>query len=241
MFDEVFRARVLELWNLFSATGALSHHGQKGTFREEFVKQIFESVLPVHYGIGSGVVVDKWRRQSPQIDLVIYDKRGMPPLLERDGHGIYPIDSVLRVLEVKSVIDASAVDQFISQAWAFNPNNPAGLKLASAGNLEGGQAYYPLCGLFGFGTEIKNILHAVNSRQKEVTSGLVFCDDRGVIILNAGGGSLTSLEDRVENIKFFIATFCGAIEEAARSRSEFNPLDWFTFKSREGSTFGSKE
>lgn len=232
MFDEIFKTKVSELWNLFSATGGLNHRGEKGSFREEFVKQLFVSVLPGHYGIGSGVVVDKWGRQSPQVDLVIYDRRRMPPLLERDGHGIYPIDSVLRVIEVKSYVDTAAIDQFFRQAWAFHPSNSDGLKMASSGNLSGGHANYPLCGMFGFSTNISDFKAAISSRKGDIKSAHVYCDGKGVVMLGSESDSLISLNDRVEDIKYFVAVLIGAIEECANSRSDFSPLDWFTFKNK---------
>lgn len=229
MFDEIFKTKVNELWNLFSATGGLNHRGEKGSFREEFVKQLLVSVLPGHYGVGSGVVVDRWGRQSPQVDLVIYDKRRMPPLLERDGHGIYPIDSVLRVLEVKSYVDSAAIDQFFTQAWAFHPDNEEGLKMASAGTLPDGHSNYPLCGLFGFSTVIGDFKAAVSSRKKNCSSGILYCDGKGVVMLSEPNDSLIALDDRIEDIKYWVAVFIGAIEDTANSRSEFKPLDWFRF------------
>lgn len=232
MFDEIFKTRVNELWNLFSATGGLNHRGEKGSFREEFVKQLLVSVLPGHYGVGSGVVVDKCGRQSPQVDLVIYDRRRMPPLLERDGHGIYPIDSVLRVLEVKSYVDGAAIEQFFTQAWAFHPKNPEGLKMASPGNLPNGHSNYPLCGLFGFSTNISDFKAAVSSRKNGCSSGILYCDNKGVVMLSEGSDSLIALRDRVEDIKYWVAVFIGAIEDSANSRSEFKPLDWFSFRGK---------
>jgi hypothetical protein len=233
VFDEIFKTKVNELWNLFSATGGLNHRGEKGSFREEFVKQLLVSVLPGHYGVGSGVVVDKWGKQSPQVDLVIYDKRRMPPLLERDGHGIYPIDSVLRVLEVKSYVDVAAIDQYFSQAWAFHPGNNEGLKMASAGSLPNGHSNYPLCGLFGFSTGIVDFKAAVSSRKNKCSSGILYCDGKGVVILGKENDSLITLSDRVEDIKYWVAVFVGAIEDTANSRSEFKPLDWFSFKKKD--------
>lgn len=229
MFDEIFKTKVNELWNLFSATGGLSHRGEKGSFREEFLKQLFVSMLPIHFGVGSGIVVDKWGRQSPQIDLVIYDRRRMPPLLERDGHGIYPVDSVLRVIEVKSYIDTSAIEQFFRQAWAFHPSNSEGLKFASPGNLDGGKLNYPLCGMFGFSTNIRDFKAAISSRKGAIKSAHIYCDGKGVVMLDSEDDSLFSCNNRIEEMKFFVAIFIGGIEECARSRSEFKPMEWFMF------------
>lgn len=227
MFDEIFRTRVLELWNLFSATGSLNHQGQKGGFREQFVKSLLSSLLPHHYGIGSGIVVDYLGKQSPQVDLVIYDRRKMPPLLERDGHGVYPMDSVLRVIEVKSTIDKPAIDQFLKQVSVFSPHSRDGLRIADTGNLEGGQAHYPLCGLFGFSSRISKPFEYAKEVQGAIRSGIVCCDGYGVFNLKTHDHIDRS--DRFDNIKYFCATFLACLEEEARSRSEFSPINWFRF------------
>ena len=130
MFEAMFAANVKELRSMFLATKDVEHNGEKGSLREAFVISLLQQYLPVQFGIGSGVVVDKQGRQSPQIDIVIYDKRTMPPILDKSGRGIYPIDAVLRVVEVKSVLDTSALSQLTKIINSFDPDNPDGLKMA---------------------------------------------------------------------------------------------------------------
>lgn len=229
MFEEILKARVLELWNLFGASGGLAHQGEKGSFREAFVKQIIESILPFHYGIGTGVIVDSAGRQSPQVDIVIYDRRSMPPILERDGRGIYPMDAVLRVLEVKSTINTNSVEQFFNQTWCFHPDNPDGLKSASKGKLPEGKLYYPLCGMFGFSSKTKDLKKLIsNLHQPHINSGLIFCAHLGTY--NIGANFFTPSSDLTEGVKFFLVNFLAQIEESANSRSGFDPFNWFKFK-----------
>ncbi|UVK81293.1 hypothetical protein LOY46_17140 [Pseudomonas sichuanensis] len=227
MFDQILRARILELLNLFSATGALNHQGQKGGFREQFVKSLLGSLLPHHYGIGSGIVVDYKGNQSPQVDLVIYDRRKMPPILERDGHGIYPIDSVLRVLEVKSTIDKPSIDQFLKQVLIFDSRNPDGLQMAPSTGSTIYSPNYPLCGLFGFSSKIADPFKYAEETQGGARTGMIYCDSCGV--LNLRNGDRMYLKDRIDNIKYFSSVFLACIEEEARSRSEFSPIHWIRF------------
>lgn len=227
MFDQVLKARILELLNLFSATGALNHQGQKGGFREQFVKSLLGSLLPHHYGIGSGVVVDYKGGQSPQVDLVIYDRRKMPPILETDGHGVYPIDSVLRIIEVKSTIDKPSIDQFLKQALVFDPSNPLGLKMAPSVGAVSGPPNYPLCGLFGFSSKLSDPFSYAEKTKGNTLTGMIYCDGCGV--LNLRNGDRMDLNDNIDNIKYFSAVFLACIEEEARSRSEFSPIHWIRF------------
>ncbi|MCF5044160.1 hypothetical protein GIW79_27305 [Pseudomonas sp. PA-7-1E] len=229
MFDQILRARILELLNLFSATGALNHQGQKGGFREQFVKSLLGSLLPHQYGIGSGIVVDYKGNQSPQVDLVIYDRRKMPPILERDGHGVYPIDSVLRVLEVKSTIDKPSIDQFLRQVLIFDPGNPKGLKMAPSIGSVSCSPKYPLCGLFGFSSKLSDPFKYAEETQSDSKTGMIYCDGYGV--LNLRNGDRVDLKEKIDNIKYFSSVFLACIEEEARSRSEFSPIHWIRFYS----------
>ena len=51
MFDKILDARIDELWRLYEATGEIKHSGEKGLFRELFVRKVIDSILPFHYGV----------------------------------------------------------------------------------------------------------------------------------------------------------------------------------------------
>jgi hypothetical protein len=218
MFQKILGARIKELWNLYEATGELNHPGEKGLLREIFVRRLVESVLPPHYGVGSGVVVDKWGRQSPQIDLLVFDRRRMPPIFEEHGHGIYPLDAVLRVIEVKRLLDRLALDQFKKTIDAFNPKNTEGLKLAAAGKLEEGWSYYPLCIMFAYKTNLGNLSEAIAQSNLESHAAMIFVATKGI-----KNSPVISLE---QTARLFLGVLLGAIEESAASRKEFSILEW---------------
>jgi hypothetical protein len=227
MFEALFNAKVNELRTMFLATSGVFHNGEKGGFRETFVRSLLQQFLPIQFGIGSGVIVDKWGRQSPQVDIIIYDKRNMPPILDQGGHGIYPLDSVLRALEVKSTVDSAAISQFSRLAWSLHPKNLSGLKLASVGTLEGGEGYYPLCGMFGFNTKIADLPKAY--RKEEVllvNPALIYVDGHGYY--NCRTQMFFKPDDIDDGVRMFVGNFIARVEEAAKSRSEFRPLDWFS-------------
>lgn len=219
MFQQDFDARIRDLWNLCEASGELQHPGEKGLLRELFLRRVFESVLPYHFAVGSGVVVDKWKRQSPQVDLVIFDRRRIPPILEEKGHGIYPMDAVLRVIEVKSILDKSALIQFRTLAETFNPNNPQGLKIAAKGTLEGGSSYYSFAGLFAYKTSLVN----VHKAQQDLGGFDKLTAPICVATRTTPQSSDLSLE---MNLRIFLATLLGEIELSASSRKEFGLIEW---------------
>src|SRR5689334_15487364 len=102
----VVLARVKHLLEMAAAIGNLEHPGEKGTLGELFLRGVIEAMLPKHFGLGSGIIVDHENRQSPQVDLIVFDTRRMPPALHEHGRGVYPIDSVLRAIEVKSTLNS---------------------------------------------------------------------------------------------------------------------------------------
>lgn len=225
MFNDVIEARISELWSLYNATGALEHRGEKGKFREAFLRELIAALLPRRFAMGSGVVIDRWNRQSPQADIIIYDAFNMPPILERDGQGIYPIDSVLRVIEVKSIADTAALNQFSKLAWSLDPSNDEGLKVAMSGRLDGGSAYYPLCCFFSFKHVFSSFEDQVGNDEYFMSVPLLFCAES--VYFNTYGNYWRDYGGRFGAIKKFVAALLARIQEAANSRPEFEPQIWF--------------
>jgi hypothetical protein len=65
LIQQFFDRKVDELLNLYDTTVAVSHQGEKGIFRELLIRGILGSVLPPHFGLGTGIVVDKWGVAEP--------------------------------------------------------------------------------------------------------------------------------------------------------------------------------
>ncbi len=80
----------------------LNHRVTKGQLREIFVSDILKSFLTNQFSIGSGIIINQKGEQSNQNDIIIYDNRIMPPFLNKFNIGIYPAESVVATIEVKS-------------------------------------------------------------------------------------------------------------------------------------------
>lgn len=219
MFQDILDARIRDLWNLYEATGELKHAGQKGMLREMFLKRVLESLLPPHFGVGTGIIVDKWRRQSPQVDLIIFDKRRLPPILEENGHGIYPMDAVLRVIEVKSTLDNEGLKQLGRLSKSLDPSNPDGLKMATKGKLEDGKSYYPFASLFAYNSTLSDIAKSKNDVPELDGKTCPIC-----VITKGMDGVPNAGKER--NLRVFLTILLAAIEESASSRKEFSITEW---------------
>lgn len=226
MFDAILSSKIEQLWSLYKATVDVSHPGEKGSFRELFVRSLISSMIPFHYGVGSGVVVDKWGRQTPQVDLLIYDKRLLPPLMEELGHGIYPFDSVLRLIEVKSTFQKNDIGQLLKLCESVDPKNKNGLKMASKGKLSGGKSNYPFVSLISYDTKVADVKSAVEkdfSNLSQYVSQICMLE-KGVY--KSDVKCMIGSDDKVQNVKLFLTILLGAIGNTAMSRSDFSISDW---------------
>ena len=86
------------------AVKGLEHKVTKGQLRELFVTQLLDSFLTSQFGIGSGIIINQKGQQSNQTDVIVYDRRILPPFIKEQNVGIYPVESVLATVEVKSLL-----------------------------------------------------------------------------------------------------------------------------------------
>ncbi|MBN1618881.1 MAG: hypothetical protein JXQ26_07105 [Tissierellales bacterium] len=80
----------------------IKHPLLTGELRESFVVNLLSHFLPERYGVGSGVIVNPLGIESTQWDIIIYDKNIIPPFIFEMDRGVFPAETVLAVIEVKS-------------------------------------------------------------------------------------------------------------------------------------------
>ena len=89
-----------------SSISGLLHSGLKGQLRELFVRELLEPMMPKEYVVGSGNIISSYDDISRQIDVVVCDRRILPPILYESALGMFPIESALMTIEVKSKLNA---------------------------------------------------------------------------------------------------------------------------------------
>ena len=142
-------------------------------------------------------------------------------LFRSHGHGIYPMDAVLRVIEVKSSLDKAGLAQLKQLAQMLNPGNPDGLKIAAKGTLENGHAYYPFSSLFAYKTTLKDI-----SKTMKLIGGF---DGLTVPICVAKQSTDDPSSDSLENkLRRFLTFLLNEIEISADSRKPFSVVEWLS-------------
>ncbi|MBX8531430.1 hypothetical protein K5D32_17295 [Pseudomonas cichorii] len=232
MFRKAIDIATDHMVQLYNLAGGLEHEGEKGAFREYFVASLIKPCLPFHFDIGSGVIVDNWSKQSRQCDVIIYDKRMMPPILEVGGRGLYPIDSVMCVLEVKSCLRSSHYEALSDAAFRLSPKNPNGLRVRRPGKLEGGRTFYPLYAVFSFTSDAEKdeLVRAREKLGRLQSLGDISDLFKLIGVLDKGVWSRSDgfFESKVatENAARFLVGMLNLIEETVESRGEFKLQDW---------------
>ncbi|MCR9494915.1 hypothetical protein NB493_05815 [Vibrio alginolyticus] len=103
IYQDFFRAKVIGAITEAKAASKLTHQGVKGTILEILISKLFRPLLPADIGVGTGQVVEQATgKVSNQIDIILYDKSVLPPVLFDESTGIFPVEAVLYAIEVKT-------------------------------------------------------------------------------------------------------------------------------------------
>ena len=103
-FRDLFAARVAGAVASAQALSQVNHAGLKGALREVLVRDLLRPFLPPTIGVGHGVVITAYDEQSTEQDVVIYSRSTMPCLLVDEEGGVFPLESTLFTMEVKSTL-----------------------------------------------------------------------------------------------------------------------------------------
>jgi hypothetical protein len=154
---EFLRASLDRVFALANGFGDLEHEGVKGVLRESLIESFLEPLLMPPYRAGTGVIIDCKGRQSGQCDIIIWDDSIFRPLYSARGAGIYFIESVVAVLEVKSTLTRDSFRQAIQRSREFKdmfilrPGDDASPNTAWGPEPE----ILPMSLLFGFRSDIQ--------------------------------------------------------------------------------------
>jgi hypothetical protein len=115
--------------------------------KELFISKVLRSFLTSQFGIGSGIILNREGEQSRQMDVVIYDHRIILPFIQEQNIGIYPAESVIATIEVKTSLDGGTLKEAEDAARE--------LKEIVFGHIPFG--FEPLCAAFGFEGGVKDL------------------------------------------------------------------------------------
>ncbi len=119
-YRALFVSRVAGAIRAARAVTPITHTVVKGTIREILLRDLFRPLVPSDLGIGTGQIATLDNRLSPQQDVVIYDRRILPPVLFEGTTGLFPVESVLAAVEVKTTLTAAELREAHENAAIVN-------------------------------------------------------------------------------------------------------------------------
>ena len=103
------------------------HPNNKGLPRESFISDFLKEHLPKEVAIGSGEIFDsrgEVGQARNQIDIILYKSSG-PKLTLGGDVAVFPIESVLATIEVKSTLDKPSLSQAVMAARNLKRLSPS--------------------------------------------------------------------------------------------------------------------
>lgn len=142
----------------------LDHQGMVGQIRQIVVEDLLKPLLPEGVHVGTGKITDSIGNLSGETDVIIYDRRTIPPLMYDEKKGIFPIEVVYYAIEVKSKLTADELRRSLEN----------GQRLRALKGLQ------PHSALFAFGSDLvaSNDSERFIQAQKDMTAPLpinIFC------------------------------------------------------------------
>jgi len=92
-----------------SLASRIDHHGIEGEIREIAARNCVEPFLTQSYQCGTGKVIDSLDNLSDQMDLVVYHRKVVPPILVNRDLGLFPVECVRYAFEIKSKLTATEI------------------------------------------------------------------------------------------------------------------------------------
>ena len=147
-FQSIISNRIESVINESIKLGYLNHPLLKGKYREFGLGKLLLELLPIGYELGSGIIQDCNGKQSREIDLIIWNKSMLPPLLFAETSGVYPVESCFFTIEVKSKLTNEELSKSIENAKSI-------IELEYLSNYEGTIKRHPSRTLFSYDSDLK--------------------------------------------------------------------------------------
>lgn len=154
-FGSKFDAALLQFSTDLLKSSPFRHAATKGTEREKPVIEFFKQHLPGRFGVVAGEAVDLGERQSPQLDLMIYDQIDSFALYQGSSY-ILPAEALFASIEVKSLLTRVELGKSLRAAFKLRALRPYKRRLASArkeGDPSDGSARY-FHGIFAYASDL---------------------------------------------------------------------------------------
>ncbi|MBO0609368.1 DUF6602 domain-containing protein [Myceligenerans salitolerans] len=115
----------------------IGHKGEMGRENELSLSRVLASLMPLRYGVGSGLIFDSKGNRSAQTDIILYDAVNEPAILAQTNQVLFPVENVRGAIEIKTSINGAEIQDI-------------GRKVKSVRELNSEQGSDPLCCAVGY-------------------------------------------------------------------------------------------
>ncbi|WP_434923227.1 DUF6602 domain-containing protein (plasmid) [Glutamicibacter sp. PAEs-4] len=99
--------------------GLITHNGERGTANEFSLGSLLMRSLPPSVRVATGEIIDGRGGVSPQMDTVILSNTVHPVIFAQTEERLFPIESVLLCVEVKSTLTSGEVSDIAAKVRKF--------------------------------------------------------------------------------------------------------------------------
>lgn len=137
------------LYSQYELSSAYGHRGTKGQIREELLTETLAAMAPDDIKLSKGEICDSNGNRSPEFDIVISYKSTAIKLFASSINRVVPIETVLGIIEVKSLLSKDGINKFNSDLKFLNSFEryyiPTSLYSAN-GDIAGSEEYSDFLG-----------------------------------------------------------------------------------------------
>ena len=108
------------LLSQYRLSSSYGHRGSKGNIREDFLTRTLKEMAHDHVRLVKGEVCDSNGSRSPEFDIIISYMSNVVRLFSSEITRVLPVESVLSVLEVKSILSKDSIIKFNSDMKSLN-------------------------------------------------------------------------------------------------------------------------
>jgi hypothetical protein len=144
------QAQAVGMLAQFRCLESFRHKGIRGMEREEPVRSFLRAQLPGRFHVGAGAIVSSKDAPDAQHDIIVTDARHGLALLAAGFSGLWPIESVCAVVEVKSGpdLELDTVTSSLAKVRALVPT--AGIVRTSPTEMSLGTSPPPVHAMFAY-------------------------------------------------------------------------------------------
>jgi hypothetical protein len=224
----------------------VAHSGERGEHGERELTNFLRDNLPDRYGVNKGFVVAEDGSVSHAADIVVHDALFGPSIHTDDDRFLFPIETVLAVIEVTLSLDSQKLRDDAGKLAAVKrmPRQPAVVR-TSPGLIWRRRTPIPLGCIFGFSSEVSLVTLAQSysglNLPPEETVDLVCALDKGTLAFvhreedrpligrATHGGAVTAIASADDALFLFFAVLLAALDTV-----DAEPPNLFAYLERAG-------